>query len=582
MASNYSDEKNAQIILSLLKKHGIRKVIASPGTTNMALTVSMQYDSYFEVYSSVDERSAAYMACGLAEECAEPVVITCTGATASRNYLPGLTEAYYRKLPILSITSTNLISKIGHLTPQVIDRSELPKDVVNHTTFLPVVTTNDDFWNCEIKVNEAILALFRNGGGPVHIDVETNYGLFTTKKLPVVRFITRLVNSTSEFPKIPEELKIGIFIGAHSKMSKELERAIDSFCASHDAVVFCDHSSGYHGKYKVLSSLLMSQVDKSFITYPDLIIHIGEVTGDYFGMGIVKNEVWRVSEDGEIRDTFKKLTKVFEMSELNFFEYYTKETSKLKDSYLQDFRSKYDQVSNKFPELPFSNIWVASQLVKQLPENSVIHFAILNSLRSWNFFELPNSVTSSCNVGGFGIDGCMSSLIGASLYKKDKLYFLITGDLAFFYDMNVLGNRHLGNNIRILLVNNGVGTEFRQFNHRAAQLGDDSNEYVAAAGHFGKKSRDLINNYSQNLGFEYISASTKEKFNSGYEKFIDNKINEKPILFEIFTNNEDESEALEKVLNIMDGVGVRNKAKKIATHLIGANSVKNILKTIKK
>ena len=62
----------------------------------------------------MDERSAAYIACGMAEESGEPVVLSCTGATASRNYMPGLTEAFYRKLPVLAITSSQDISKIGH------------------------------------------------------------------------------------------------------------------------------------------------------------------------------------------------------------------------------------------------------------------------------------------------------------------------------------------------------------------------------------------------------------------------------------------------------------------------------------
>ena len=60
----------------------------------------------------VDERSAAYIACGLSEESGEAVALTCTGATASRNYLSGLTEAYYRKLPILAITSTQHVGRI--------------------------------------------------------------------------------------------------------------------------------------------------------------------------------------------------------------------------------------------------------------------------------------------------------------------------------------------------------------------------------------------------------------------------------------------------------------------------------------
>lgn len=91
---------------------------------------SVQQDSFFEIYSCVDERSAAYMACGLAAEIMQPVVLSCTGATASRNYFPALTEAYYRKLPILAVTSTQEESKIGQLIPQVIDRSIQPADTV--------------------------------------------------------------------------------------------------------------------------------------------------------------------------------------------------------------------------------------------------------------------------------------------------------------------------------------------------------------------------------------------------------------------------------------------------------------------
>ena len=55
----YTDERNIQIVLGLLKAHGIRKVIASPGTTNIGLIVSMQNDDFFEMYSAADERSAA-------------------------------------------------------------------------------------------------------------------------------------------------------------------------------------------------------------------------------------------------------------------------------------------------------------------------------------------------------------------------------------------------------------------------------------------------------------------------------------------------------------------------------------------
>ena len=79
----YIDEKNTLILMSLMKTHGVKKVIASPGATNIGVVASFQTDPWFEVYSAVDERSAAYMACGMAAESGEPVALSCTQATAS-------------------------------------------------------------------------------------------------------------------------------------------------------------------------------------------------------------------------------------------------------------------------------------------------------------------------------------------------------------------------------------------------------------------------------------------------------------------------------------------------------------------
>ena len=49
---------------------------------------------------------------------------------------------------------------------------------------------------------------------------------------------------------------------------------------------------------------------------------------------------------------------------------------------------------------------------------------------------------SYANIGTHGIDGCMSSFLGQASVRKE-LSFLVIGDLAFFYDMNVLRIRHI-------------------------------------------------------------------------------------------------------------------------------------------
>jgi 2-succinyl-5-enolpyruvyl-6-hydroxy-3-cyclohexene-1-carboxylate synthase len=555
----YTDEKNVQILIALLKMHGIRKVIASPGSANSPLVAGLQIDSHFEMYSSVDERSAAYMACGLSAESGEPVVISCTGATASRNYLPALTEAFYRHLPILAITSTQAVSRVGHHMAQVIDRSSLPNDVVKLSVTLPIIKDQEDQWDCEIKVNRAILELKRNGGGPAHINLSTNsLRTYDTRKLPTCRKIQR-IDEASKFPEIARG-RVAVFIGSHAIWSKQETEALENFCASNNAVVFCDHTSNYKGNYRVLSSILAcQQMLKMSAFRPETLIHIGEISGDYYSSrGVSGKQVWRVSKDGEIRDTFRRLRYVFEMDERTFFERYSKSKRSESNDYWNECMSSIEVLNKKIPELPFSNIWIASKIAHRIPSSSVVHFGILNSLRSWNFFEMPSSISSSSNVGGFGIDGGISTLVGASLAQKDKLYFGIIGDLAFFYDMNALGNRHVNRNLRILLVNNGRGTEFKNYNHHTSHFGDRADEFIAASGHFGNKSMTLVRHYAEDLGFEYLSATNKEEFEQGQERFIVPELTEKPMLFEVFTDSAKESKALEIMMNLEE----KGKAKK--------------------
>lgn len=543
----YTNERNVQIVISLLKQNGIKRVIGSPGTTNMTFLGSIQSDPFFEIYSSVDERSAAYLACGLASETGEPVVLSCTGATASRNYLPGLTEAYYRKLPVLAITSHRGDSEIGHLKDQQIDRRSVPADVVMASVTVPMVkdATSERF--CIDEANKAIIALKENGGGPAHINLFTEYSKdFSVKSLPEARLIHQYT-SYDKWPDLPKG-KIGIYIGAHQPFTSEEEKAIDDFCATYDAVVFMSHISGYHGKYGINFTLVCSQLNhQSPFATPDLMIHIGEISGTTSTNS--GKTTWRVSPDGKIRDTFHNLAKVFKMPERIFFSHYANPVVK-REQYLKACIEEDHKIRKLIPELPFSNLWVAQELSLKLPEKSRFFMGILNSLRAWNFFPLTDGVYARCNVGGYGIDGGISTMIGASFAHKDTLYIGVFGDLSFFYDMNVIGNRHVGNNVRILLINNGKGAEFRLFNHPCSIFGEEADLYLAAAGHYGNKSKQLIKHYAEDLGYDYLGASNKEEFQKQMDIFVSPHIGERPIIFEVFTDSKEESRALEIIRTI--------------------------------
>ena len=149
----------------------------------------------------------------------------------------------------------------------------------------------------------------------------------------------------------------------------------------------------------------------------------------------------------------------------------------------------------------------------------------------------------------------------------DRLHFGVFGDLAFFYDMNVLGNHYLGRNLRILLVNNAVGSEFKLYLHPASRFGKEANKFVAAGGHYGNKSPQLVKHYAEDLGFEYLTAHNKEEFLSVCKDFLAPEISDHPILLEVFTDELNESNAL-KMMNSLE-MPTTDKAKQKLRSLIG-------------
>lgn len=561
MEFNYTCKKNIQLLISMLKEQNIKKIIISPGTTNIMFTLSVQYDDWFELYSAADERSAAYMAVGMAAETGEPVVLSCTGATASRNYYPGLTEAYYRKLPVIAVTSALDCAVPGQLKPQIIDRSSLAKDIVIKSVTLDEIKDENDKNRCILYLNQVFHAQKTNGGGPIHINVVNDFSYdFNVKKLLGIRKIESY-RYLEKMPAIDNAEKIGIFIGSHGIWSQHITDLIDEFCEKYNGVVFCDHTSNFKGKYAVNFALVagQDQIDTSTIKV-DLMIDLGCVSGDYYLVPAERS--WRVSEDGEIRDRFNCLEKIFIMKEEYFFEYYNNVGTKKITSHFHECYEKYSSILKNIPQIPFSNIWIAQQLASQIPDNSTIHFGILNSLRAWNFFEISKTITAYSNVGGFGIDGGISTLLGASFVSPHKLYFGVFGDLAFFYDMNSLGNRHIGKNVRIILINNGIGTEFKNYTHPGALYGDETNKYIAAAGHYGNKSLALVKHYAEDLGFKYFQVRNESDFYHCVDEFLTPKVDTSMIM-EVFTDQEEESDALRKIKNVVKSDSVKQKVKNI-------------------
>lgn len=555
-----ANSKTIYYLIALLKEYGLKYIVASPGMQNSKFNAMVQEDKSFQCYSVVDERSAGYFAIGISNETQQPVAITCTGATASRNYLSAMTEAYYRQIPIIAITFFNYNHNDYNLSPQYVDRSLTQNDCKYISVNLPRIFDIHDKQKVLTLINTALFyAFFKKL--PIHINCPSSF---------------EYKDDSEEFPKdiwkpryyhIPDdtlkaELKsknFAVFIGSHRKFSEKEIVAISKFVQSYDAPVICDHTSNYIGNNKLLIPTITSNLEKT--DFPEVIIDIGEISGEYSNSALFANsEIWRVSKDFKVRSN-KPLKKFFDCDEESFFTLLNNNKKNVRGYYTY-LKEKIDSLKEE--ELPLCNAFICKNLAKHIPNNSSLHLSILNALRSMNYFELDNSINVSCNVGGFGIDGPLSTTIGQSMANPNKKTFAIIGDLAFFYDMNALGLRHIGKNLRLIIVNNNRGEEFRINPLLEANLGEKTDVLIAAAGHY----RSGAKAWAISCGFEYLEANSKDEFLNLIQDFCMKEYN-KPVLFEVKTSNSDEKNGI--------SILTKKKIKEIKKETL-TDKIKKILK----
>lgn len=550
--------ENIRIVVKLLKAHNIRYIVISPGGTNVEFVKMIQDDSFFKCFSVVDERSAMYFAIGLFLQTGEVIATSCTSAQATRNYIPGLTEAYYKRVPILAITMAKHNRFVGQEYMQAPNQTSLPVDCVKKSYMLPYITDDNDFLFSKRLINEAILELSKDGYGPVQLCIPW----VDFKLNPINKRVSAIKKHNNLDGVNLSKKKILIVIGEHRPFNEMETNTIEKFCEVHDCVIYVNHLSNYSGKFVVKANLELSSLSlDEFISgyLPDILITIGGQTGDYPLYRIIsdaRNENfvhWRICEDGAVVDTYDKLSDVFQMTIMDFFK------TKIKEPCSHDYYQKWSHlVNNKVlnMKLPFSNAYIAQKLHNHLPKNSIIQFSILNSLRIWNLFPLDDSIQCFSNVAAFGIDGGMSTLIGQSVVTENICYMII-GDLAFYYDMNSIGIRHIKNNVKIIIINNNGGVEFKL----SKQENKKTDEFIAAGNHFRNAA-----GWAKTCGFDYYKITNKEDYLKNYDVLLSK--NDRPTIFEVFVSDVDEADAYHKILECNRRYSLKSILKKAVKKII--------------
>lgn len=558
----YTKMINVQILISLMKKHNIKNIVLSAGTRHAPVARCVENDPFFKTYSIVDERSAGYFALGIARQTGEPVAIACTSSTATCNYLPAIAEAYHQNIPLLVLTGDRDPYLLGQLEDQMIDQPGMYEHFVKKTVDLPIVRYRSkyDFWYCERLVNEALLELTHHGKGPVHINFRVTGTVpemidDTIDELPQTKLIERISYNTKQekWQECISELKsakrILVICGMNNNVADIELEYMKKFFEKYNCVFSIEHMSNIKFDGALLTFMAaqtLSEAGFAETLMPDIVISLG---GNF--ISALKGQLranqrkfkhWSITETGEIVDCFYSLNKTFECSIEYFFKYFVEnvqEDIKNNREYYTLWKEQIQKVKY-IQNLEFTNMYAIENLSKKIPDNSILHLGILNSTRIMQHYELPEHIKVYSNIGTDGIDGSMSTFLGQA-FSTDEQAFLVFGDLSFFYDMNSIGIRHIKNNVRIMMVNNGGGGEFHftMGKERFAKL----DEHIAASHNASAKE------WVESRGFKYLSAKNKEEFNKNLEKFV-NEDSDKPMFFEVFTDRDKDGKTLRELYSI--------------------------------
>jgi 2-succinyl-5-enolpyruvyl-6-hydroxy-3-cyclohexene-1-carboxylate synthase len=572
----YTRLENVQIVIALLKEHGIKHLVLSAGQSNYPFVHSVENDPYFTCYSVVDERSAAFFALGIAQEMGEPVAISCTASTACCNYISAITEAYYQKVPILVLTSDRDVRKRGQLETLMIEQDHMFRDITKMEVTLPDINQPGDFRYCERMVNEAILELEHRGKGPVHINMPS-YGkenAVDVENLPQVHKINRFSYGNLQlWDQKKEELqkagRIMLLIGQHTTFTEQELSVLDVFQKKYNCVIVEEHMGNVNRPYVLNMNPVISNTSGGPLQElaPEILITMGthiQVGWDRFAE--MQPVHWCVNENGDLIDACESLTDIFECTDLQFLEYFTADVDATNDGELY---GKWQAAADGIicPELPLCHVFSIQNLLKRLPEKGILHLSIQNSIRLSQYFQIPEGIKCYANLGALGIDGSMSTFLGQAAASPNPA-FLIIGDLSFFYDMNCLKIRHIQKNVHIMLLNNGGGAEFYQNNG----MNDTLDLHTAARHHSEAMAWALA------CGFVYYGVRTKDEYMDVIDEFAGE--HDAPCLLEVFTDLETDMTALRELNRVNCVMDPEPRLKAAARKVLGPNGVAAAKKVI--
>ncbi|WP_291858269.1 2-succinyl-5-enolpyruvyl-6-hydroxy-3-cyclohexene-1-carboxylic-acid synthase [Marinilabilia sp.] len=552
MSPSISDKPVVKNILEHCFAYGVRHVVLSPGSRNAPFLISFPASGKFRCYTIVDERSAAYFALGLARKTGEPVVMACTSGTAALNYAPALAEAYYQQIPLIAITSDRPPEFVDQADGQTIRQPGIFGNFVRYECQLPTEEPADgDALLVNRMLNEAFHRALGIVNGPVHINVPFREPLYNTVPMdsvpssPVVQRSEDQTVSEALLTLLQEEIsghqKVMLIIGATSP-DAALTKLVRALVAK-GVVVMTENLSNIDepGVFENTDRVLegFSGSDQAFV--PEVLITLDTPVLSKKIKQRIRNSPsqlhWHFSNQEVLIDTYQCLTRQVVGNAVQILALLFERLDSFADFYQQSWEGAKtitrDRHQNFLENVTWCDLKVFGILSELMPENQEVHFSNSTPVRYGQLFEWPKEASFYANRGTSGIDGCLSTAVGASIAGSQPVT-LITGDLAFFYDSNGLWNKYLPDSFRVIVINNGGGGIFRFIPgpSESPQLED----------FFEAKRAHQCRGIAETYGLQYYAAGNENELTQILNHFWNDKGS--PALLEVFTPGEENGEIL--------------------------------------
>ena len=477
-----SDKNGLQHIAELFIREGIEQIVISPGSRNAPMMLTFPEYEEFTCYSIIDERSAGFFALGLAQKTRKPVVLNCTSGSALLNYAPALAEAFYQNIPLIVLSADRPTKLIDQGDGQAIQQIDVFHNYIRKSVHLPEEPkSNEELHEFQSLILEAIYACKHPVLGPVHINVPLDEPIYEIKEKESIQLLKSL-NENTEHKISSQTLNIlkstwnssqkKLILIGQNPIDEELNNTLIELAKREDVIIMTETTSNQIGE-DFISHIdrVLSQINEKneLDLFPDLLISLGGHIVSKKIKAWLRKKIdyyhWHISLDDKAMDTFFHLSNHIQIANNHFLKILNQQTLSSSSNYKNLWQKLHNQavkLHNQYlKSLPYSDFSVFEAIRKQIPNEAInLHFSNSTPIRYSQLFSYGKEVIIDSNRGVSGIDGSVSTALGASLINK-TMTCLITGDLSFFYDSNALWNKYLHSNFRIIMINNGGGGIFR-------------------------------------------------------------------------------------------------------------------------